>query len=175
METDRDDFGSSSRLMRFRPKLPLVRRRHRPALYNRAPTEQWNLLAVYSELLRREKGERSEKTTRHRIKKQGFPNFRYLNKIDTDALPRCPESRPTTRGHSTSSKTDATSFYTANPGTGKTHLRSSPLVSPMLMPDHSVLFNIRAQDCSQQIRECRNATLRSLGKQVREIRQWSSG
>ena len=113
-ESDMDRLREIIRSCAFDLKLPLVRR-DIDLLIQQSADEQWSLWQFTAELLRREKENRTENQRRHRIKNAGFPQLRYLNEMDTDALP--PEARKALPTLETLdlSKTDATSFFTAIP------------------------------------------------------------
>ena len=87
---NQDSIRERIRTYAFDLKLPLIRR-DIDLLIQQGLDEQWNLWMFTAELLRREKENRSENQRRHRIKNAAFPQLRYLNEIDTDALP--PEAR----------------------------------------------------------------------------------
>lgn len=84
-ESDMDRLRETIRSCAFDLKLPLVRR-DIALLIQQGADEQWSLWQFTAELLRREKENRTENQRRHRIKNAGFPQLRYLNEIDTDAL-----------------------------------------------------------------------------------------
>ena len=64
----------------------------------------------------RKKKNRSENQRRHRIKNAAFPQLRYLNEIDTDALPaRSAEGLSKPLRHLISPGKGATSYYTGIP------------------------------------------------------------
>lgn len=107
--------------MPFDLKLPLVRR-DIDLLIQQGLDERWNLWMFTAELLRQEKENRSENQRRHRIKNAAFPQLRYLNEIDTDALP--PEARKALPNLETLDfiKEGRNLILYGNPGTGKTHL-----------------------------------------------------
>lgn len=87
---NQDSIRERIRAYAFDLKLPLVRR-DIDLLIQQGLDERWNLWMFTAELLRQEKENRSENQRRHRIKNAAFPQLRYLNEIDTDALP--PEAR----------------------------------------------------------------------------------
>ena len=159
-ETDRDGLRELIRSCAFDLKLPLVRR-DIDLLIQQSADEQWNLWQFTAELLRREKENRSENQRRHRIKNAGFPQLRYLNEIDTDALPADARKALPTLETLDFIKNGRNLILYGNPGTGKTHLATA-LGIAACNAGHSVLFT-SVPRLLTQIRECRNAlTLRSL-------------
>lgn len=94
-------------------------------------------------------------------KNAAFPQLRYLNEIDTDALP--PEARKALPNLETLDfiKEGRNLILYGNPGTGKTHLATA-LGIAACNAGYSVLFT-SVPRLLTQIRECRNAmTLRAL-------------
>lgn len=146
-ETDRDGLRELIRSCAFDLKLPLVRR-DIDLLIQQSADEQWNLWRFTAELLRREKENRSENQRRHRIKNAGFPQLRYLNEIDTDALPADARKALPTLETLDFIKTDATSFYTAIPEQARLIWRQLS-VSPHVMPDTRCCSH-PCQDCSRR-------------------------
>lgn len=84
-------------------------------LYSRAPTNNGTYGGLQPNCSGAKKENRSENQRRHRIKNAGFPQLRYLNEIDTDALPADARKALPTLETLDFIKTDATSFYTAIP------------------------------------------------------------
>ena len=111
---NQDSIRERIRAYAFDLKLPLVRR-DIDLLIQQGLDERWNLWMFTAELLRQEKENRSEDPRRHRIKNAAFPQLRYLNEIDTDALPQ-KRGRPCqTLRHLISSRKGATLYYTGIP------------------------------------------------------------
>ncbi len=159
-DTTHEQLREAIRSYAFDLKLPLVRR-DIDLLIQQAVDEQWSMWTFTAELLRREKENRSENQRRHRIKNAGFPQLRYLNELDTDALPQ--EARKALPALETLDfiKSGRNLILYGNPGTGKTHLATA-LGIAACNAGHSVLFT-SVPRLLTQIRECRNAlTLRSL-------------
>lgn len=161
-DTTPEQLREAIRSYAFDLKLPLVRR-DIDLLIQQALDEQWSMWAFTAELLRREKENRSENQRRHRIKikNAGFPQLRYLNELDTDALPQ--EARKALPALETLDfiKSGRNLILYGNPGTGKTHLATA-LGIAACNAGHSVL-STSVPKLLTQIRECRNAlTLRSL-------------
>lgn len=157
---NQDSIRERIRTYAFDLKLPLVRR-DIDLLIQQGLDERWNLWMFTAELLRREKENRSENQRRHRIKNAAFPQLRYLNEIDTDALP--PEARKALPNLETLDfiKEGRNLILYGNPGTGKTHLATA-LGIAACNAGYSVLFT-SVPRLLTQIRECRNAmTLRAL-------------
>ena len=157
---NQDSIRERIRTYAFDLKLPLIRR-DIDLLIQQGLDEQWNLWMFTAELLRREKENRSENQRRHRIKNAAFPQLRYLNEIDTDALP--PEARKALPNLETLDfiKEGRNLILYGNPGTGKTHLATA-LGIAACNAGYSVLFT-SVPRLLTQIRECRNAmTLRAL-------------
>ena len=159
-ESDMNRLRETIRSCAFDLKLPLVRR-DIDLLIQQSADEQWSLWQFTAELLRREKDNRTENQRRHRIKNAGFPQLRYLNEMDTDALP--PEARKALPTLETLDfiRNGRNLILDGNPGTGKTHLATA-LGIAACNAGYSVLFT-SVPRLLTQIRECRNAlTLRSL-------------
>ena len=157
---NQDSIRERIRAYAFDLKLPLVRR-DIDLLIQQGLDERWNLWMFTAELLRQEKENRSENQRRHRIKNAAFPQLRYLNEIDTDALP--PEARKALPNLETLDfiKEGRNLILYGNPGTGKTHLATA-LGIAACNAGYSVLFT-SVPRLLTQIRECRNAmTLRAL-------------
>lgn len=157
---NQDSIRERIRAYAFDLKLPLVRR-DIDLLIQQGLDERWNLWMFTTELLRQEKENRSENQRRHRIKNAAFPQLRYLNEIDTDALP--PEARKALPNLETLDfiKEGRNLILYGNPGTGKTHLATA-LGIAACNAGYSVLFT-SVPRLLTQIRECRNAmTLRAL-------------
>ena len=157
---NQDSIRERIRAYAFDLKLPMV-----PPdidlLIQQGLDERWNLWMFTAELLRQEKENRSENQRRHRIKNAAFPQLRYLNEIDTDALP--PEARKALPNLETLDfiKEGRNLILYGNPGTGKTHLATA-LGIAACNAGYSVLFT-SVPRLLTQIRECRNAmTLRAL-------------
>lgn len=159
-KTGQDPIREQIRSYAFDLKLPLVRR-DIDMLVQQGLDEQWSLWRFTAELLRREKENRSENQRRHRIKNAGFPQLRYLNELDTDALPA--DARKALPNLETLDfiKSGRNLILYGNPGTGKTHLAIA-LGIAACNAGYSVLFT-SVPRLLTQIRECRNSmTLRSL-------------
>ena len=157
---NQDSIRERIRAYAFDLKLPLVRR-DIDLLIQQGLDERWNLWMFTAELLCQEKENRSENQRRHRIKNAAFPQLRYLNEIDTDALP--PEARKALPNLETLDfiKEGRNLILYGNPGTGKTHLATA-LGIAACNAGYSVLFT-SVPRLLTQIRECRNAmTLRAL-------------
>lgn len=157
---NQDSIRERIRAYAFDLKLPLVRR-DIDLLIQQGLDERWNLWMFTAELLRQEKENRSENQRRHRIKNAAFPQLRYLNEIDTDALP--PEARKALPNLETLDfiKEGRNLILYGNPGAGKTHLATA-LGIAACNAGYSVLFT-SVPRLLTQIRECRNAmTLRAL-------------
>lgn len=157
---NQDSIRERIRAYAFDLKLPLVRR-DIDLLIQQGLDERWNLWMFTAELLRQEKENRSENQRRHRIKNAAFPQLRYLNEIDTDALP--PEARKALPNLETLDfiKEGRNLILYGNPGTGKTHLATA-LGIAACNAGYSLLFT-SVPRLLTQIRECRNAmTLRAL-------------
>ena len=151
---NQDSIRERIRAYAFDLKLPLVRR-DIDLLIQQGLDERWNLWMFTAELLRQEKENRSENQRRHRIKNAAFPQLRYLNEIDTDALP--PEARKALPNLETLDfiKEGRNLILYGNPGTGKTHLATA-LGIAACNAGYSVLFT-SVPRLLTQIRECRNA------------------
>ncbi len=145
-ETDRDGLRELIRSCAFDLKLPLVRR-DIDLLIQQSADEQWNLWRFTAELLRREK-KPLENQRRHRIKNAGSRNCDILTKSTPTRSPPMPGKRSRHSRHSTSSKTDATSFYTAIPEQAR-HIWRQLSVSPHVMPDTRCCSH-PCQDCSRR-------------------------
>lgn len=146
-ETDRDGLRELIRSCAFDLKLPLVRR-DIDLLIQQSADEQWNLWRFTAELLRREKENRSETSAVTASKTQGSRNFAILTKSTPTLCPPMPGKRSRHSRHSTSSKTDATSFYTAIPEQARLIWRQLS-VSPHVMPDTRCCSH-PCQDCSRR-------------------------
>ena len=135
---NQDSIRERIRAYAFDLKLPLVRR-DIDLLIQQGLDERWNLWMFTAELLRQEKENRSENQRRHRIKNAAFPQLRYLNEIDTDALP--PEARKALPNLETLDfiKEGRNLILYGNPGTGKTHLATA-LGIAACNAGYSVLF-----------------------------------
>lgn len=130
-------------------------------LYSRAPTNNGTYGGLQPNCSGAKKENRSENQRRHRIKNAGFPQLRYLNEIDTDALPADARKALPTLETLDFIKNGRNLILYGNPGTGKTHLATA-LGIAACNAGHSVLFT-SVPRLLTQIRECRNAlTLRSL-------------
>ena len=157
---NQDSLRGQIRSYAFDLKLPLVRR-DIDMLIQQGIDEQWSLWRFTAELLRREKENRSENQRRHRIKNAGFPQLRYLNELDTDALPTDACRALPNLETLDFIKSGRNLILYGNPGTGKTHLAIA-LGIAACNAGHSVLFT-SVPRLLTQIRECRNSmTLRSL-------------
>lgn len=135
---NQDSIRERIRAYAFDLKLPLVRR-DIDLLIQQGLDERWNLWMFTAELLRQEKENRSENQRRHRIKNAAFAQLRYLNEIDTDALP--PEARKALPNLETLDfiKEGRNLILYGNPGTGKTHLATA-LGIAACNAGYSVLF-----------------------------------
>ena len=141
---NQDSIRERIRAYAFDLKLPLVRR-DIDLLIQQGLDERWNLWMFTAELLRQEKENRSENQRRHRIKNAAFAQLRYLNEIDTDALP--PEARKALPNLETLDfiKEGRNLILYGNPGTGKTHLATA-LGIAACNAGYSVLFT-SVPDC----------------------------
>ena len=117
-------------------------------LYSRAPTNNGTYGGLQPNCSGAKKRTALKTSAVTASKTQGSRNFAILTKSTPTLCPPMPGKRSRHSRHSTSSKTDATSFYTAIPEQARLIWRQLS-VSPHVMPDTRCCSH-PCQDCSRR-------------------------